>query len=200
MDDVSLRARSALEGVLRPGRQGAASGPPGVTVREWMPEGVASLAVRRGQEAVLPAMLGGLGLTLPNRPGWTEGGGLNAVWAGPGRWLVFGGPDVVALLGARVGSIAAITDQTDARVLLRVSGPRVRDMLAKGIAIDLHPRTFGPRDAASTTVAHIVVHFWQLDDAPSYDLAAPRGFAGSLVEWLVAAAAEYGLEILPPLD
>ena len=42
--------------------------------------------------------------------------------------------------GARALGVAAVSDQSDARLVLRVSGPRVRDVLAKGVPVDLHPR------------------------------------------------------------
>jgi sarcosine oxidase subunit gamma len=35
-----------------------------------------------------------------------------------------------------------VIDQSDARVMLEISGRNVREMLAKGIALDLHPSAF----------------------------------------------------------
>jgi sarcosine oxidase subunit gamma len=74
-----------------------------------------------------------------------------------------------------------------------VSGPRARDALAKGVHIDLHPRVFTPGDAAITAVAYINVHFWQIDEMPTYDLAMFRSFAVAFSEWLTVAAAEFGV-------
>ena len=84
-------------------------------------------------------------------------------------------------------------DQSDGRIILRVTGPRVRDALAKGVPIDLHPRAFRPGDAAITTVATIGVHLWQVDDAPTYELIVPRSFAVAFREWFDEAAAEFGI-------
>ncbi len=96
-----------------------------------------------------------------------------------------------------LGSLASISDQSDSRMVLRLSGARVRDALAKALPIDLHPRAFGPGRAAVTQAAHIGVVIWQRDAAPSFDLAVARSYAGSLVEWLIGASAEYGLDVMP---
>ena len=61
--------------------------------------------------------------------------------------------------------------------------------------IDLHPRVFKPGDTAVTTVAHMGVHFWQLDDAPTYEFAVFRSFGEAFWQWLVDASAEFGVAI-----
>jgi len=96
-----------------------------------------------------------------------------------------------ARLRAALAGLASVSDQSDGRVVVRVGGPRARDTLAKGLPIDLHPRAFKPGDAAVSVVAHIAVHLWQIDPAPTYELAVPRSFAASFCDWLAAAAAEF---------
>jgi heterotetrameric sarcosine oxidase gamma subunit len=92
--------------------------------------------------------------------------------------------------------LAFIVDQSHARALLRVTGPRARDTLEKGLAIDLHPRAFATGFAAATSVAHIPVLLWQVDDRPTYEFAVPRSYALSFWHWLEASAVAYGLEIV----
>ncbi len=193
----ALLARSALADKLRPGRSGVADGPAGVVARERVVAGAAMVAARG--DATATAMEA-LALSLPASGCWTEGGGMEAVWLGPGRWLVFGAAGLERVLRERLGGLAAVSDQSDARVVLRLSGARVRDALAKGVPIDLHPRAFGPGRAAATLAAQIGVLVWQRDAAPTFDLAVARSYAGSLAEWLIGAAAEYGLEVRPPQD
>jgi heterotetrameric sarcosine oxidase gamma subunit len=89
-----------------------------------------------------------------------------------------------------------VSDQSDARLVLRLSGPRVRDVLAKGLAIDLHPKAFKPGDVASTPIASIGVQIDMLDAAPTYQLTAPRSMAGSFWSWLSASAAEFGYDVV----
>jgi sarcosine oxidase subunit gamma len=95
---------------------------------------------------------------------------------------------------ASLAGWGSLVEQSHARTLLRVRGPRVREALAKGVAVDLHPRAFKPGDAATTLVAHLPVTLWQIDDQPTYEFAVARSLAQSFWQWLSTAAAEYGLE------
>ncbi|MYZ50505.1 sarcosine oxidase subunit gamma, partial [Propylenella binzhouense] len=134
----------------------------------------------------------------PRRPGWVRGGAGLLIWSGPDRWLAAGPALDVPRLAAALAGLAAIADQSDGRALLRLSGPRVRDVLAKGAMIDLHPRAFGTSDAAVTAIAQIGVEIWQVDDRPAFELAIARSMAGSFWSWLAASAAEFGFEVLAP--
>jgi sarcosine oxidase subunit gamma len=78
---------------------------------------------------------------------------------------------------------------------MAISGPRARDALAKGVAVDLHPRAFEAGHAAATLVAHIGVTLWQVDEAPTFHVCVPRAFSSSFWHWLLASAAEYGFEV-----
>jgi sarcosine oxidase subunit gamma len=95
---------------------------------------------------------------------------------------------------------AAITEQSDSKAVIRISGARARDVMAKGCSLDLHSRVFKPGDAATTAVALIDCQLWQIDDAPSYDLAVPSSFAESFWSWLAASAAEFGYSVEPAQD
>lgn len=160
--------------------------------------GVASLAAHLGAGgAVTEAARQAFGLDLPQEPGFSRAPGLRAIWAGPERWLIVAEGDIEAALVEKLGARATVTDQTDARTVLHISGPRAGDTLAKGVGLDLHPRAFAPGMAALTLAADVPVLLWQEDDAPTYGLAIPRSYAGSVASWLVASAVEYGLVIEP---
>ncbi|HVL72459.1 MAG TPA: sarcosine oxidase subunit gamma family protein [Beijerinckiaceae bacterium] len=181
------------------GHHGAA-GTPGVVlaVREGL--AVAVVAARRGREAdVAAAVERALGLRPSEGPKAVAGGGSVWIGAGPGQWLVVAedADDFVSALTGRLTGLAAVTDHSDGRVVLRVSGPRARDALAKGFAVDLHPRAFAPGDAAATQAAHIGAQIWQVDDAPTYDVAVARSYAASFWSWLTASAAEFGAVVEP---
>jgi methylglutamate dehydrogenase subunit D len=98
-------------------------------------------------------------------------------------------------LAAVFSGLASVAEQSDGRTVLRVAGPKARDVLAKGLPIDLHPRVFRTGDTALTVAALIGVQIWQTDDAPSYELAVFRGFARGFWHFLTESAAEYGCEI-----
>jgi len=102
-----------------------------------------------------------------------------------------------AELTAELGQLAAVTDQTDARAVLKLHGPRVRDVLAKGCPVDLHPRAFRRGDTALTTIGGIGTQIWWADVDEAFHLAVPRSMAGSFWSWLVPSAQEFGVEILP---
>ncbi len=195
---------SALDDVIKPGRHGRRAGDPGVIVGEVRGAGVATVTARTGRRAALvEAARAAYGVELPAAPRRVEGRDIAFIWSGPDQWLAYMQPapagGMEAHLAPALAGLAAIVDQSHGRVLLRASGPRIRDALAKGLALDLHPRAFGPGHAAVTAVAHIGVHLWQLDERPTYELAVPRGFAQSFWHWLEMWAAEYGLEVAPPL-
>jgi methylglutamate dehydrogenase subunit D len=196
--DLSLktnwRRRGAWADVLMESRTDAAR-PVGVSVTAREGLGVASILAHRGGEAALSALvMTRYGLDLPTIPRAVRGAAHAFVWAGPGQWLLVAEQreDFSAL-----SRLAAVSDQGDARAALRLSGPNVRDMLAKGCMIDLHPTAFPSGAVAMTSIAHIGVHLWRVDE-PScdgdavFDILLARSVAASFWSWAKASAAEYG--------
>lgn len=199
MVEANIPFSSALEGIAKPSRYGRADGPAGVVVQEVAGFGLASVTARAGRvEALAITIRQAFGLDLPLRPARVGNQQLSLIWTGPDQWLAMTDLNppqgMEALLGHVIGEHAAIVDQSHARMIMRLSGPRVRDALAKGVSIDLHPRAFKPGDTASTLLAHVGVQIWQVDATPTYDITAYRGYAGSVWNWLVASASEFGLE------
>jgi heterotetrameric sarcosine oxidase gamma subunit len=192
--------RSAWAGILPAGRVGLAAGPAGVTASPRENLGLATVIARAGQADELRATLVALyGIEAPIRPIVAHGSGLDLVWAGPEQWLaVSTDRAVVDHLARELNGLAAVSDQSDGRALIRLSGPQARETLAKGCPIDLHPRAFRPHDTALTAIAHVGVHLWQVDNAPTYDVAVFRSLAGSFWRWLSASAAEFGLDVRAP--
>ncbi len=170
---------------------------PGVLVTELTGGALASLIARRGRlDALRAAIREHYAVELPLTPRVVQAEGASFMWAGPERWLVTAPArlphELVASLRARTDGIAAVCDQSDSRILLRVSGPLARETLAKGISLDLHPSVFMPGSTAITIVAHIGCQIWQIDDTPTYILAAPTSLVASFCRWLAAAMAEFG--------
>lgn len=198
MAETLIQLASALDGAVAPGRHGRRVGEPGVTATEVRRVGLALVTARKGQRASLAeAVRATFGAELPDTPRRAAGRDNAFIWSGPDQWLAHVEPAPAAGMEtvlAPLAGMAALVDQSHGRTLLRITGPRVRDALAKGFPIDLHPRAFKPGDTAVTSVAHIGVQIWQMDDAPAYEIAVARGFAVSFWHWLEASAAEYGLE------
>lgn len=199
----SLDPRAPLSGFASPGRFAGRGLAPGIVIAERTDLALASVIARPGKRKALAAAVNAAcGIALPAGPRSAANRNVAFAGIGPDQWMASAqGPDAagfVAALKTRLESLAAVSDQSDSRVVLRMSGPRVREVLAKGVPIDLHPRAFKSGDVASTLVAYIGVQIEQLDEAPTYQLMAFRSLAGSLWSWLTASAAEFGYEVLPP--
>jgi len=203
VSDRPLRKVSALAGLAVPGRYGKNGGAPGVTIAERQNLGLATVAVRKGQAAALKsAVAEAYGAALPDDSRAAQGPQVSFIGYGPGQWLAvsesLAGEALARELAQRLKGFASISDQHGGRTVLRLSGPRARDVLAKGLPIDLHPRAFGPGSAATSTISLMGVQLWQVDDAPSYDIALFRSVSESFWRWLTSSAAEFGYEVTMP--
>ena len=195
-----LAPRFPLTGVAVPGRYGKATGAPGVRLSERTNVGLATVAVRKGKAGELAAAVRKhYGSDLPSNSAFASVGGVIFIGTAPGQWLAVSDTLANGALAddllAKLAGLASITDQSDGRAVVRVSGPAARDTLGKGLPIDLHPSVFRPGVAATSTISHMGAQVWQVDDAPTYDIAVFRGFAGSFWGWLTASAAEYGYSV-----
>ncbi|WP_233159707.1 sarcosine oxidase subunit gamma [Pseudonocardia sp. MH-G8] len=141
-----------------------------------------------------------LGVALPSTPGtWVQGDTTTVIWLGPDEWLVtspFTTPEQLdAGLRAAVGHHGAVIDVSAQRTTLSLRGEHVRDVLATGCSLDLHPRVFPAGSAAQTTLGQAGVVLLALDDSGfHYQLLVRSSFACYLATWLLDAAVEYGPE------
>jgi sarcosine oxidase subunit gamma len=176
----------------------------GITVEPF----VAMVDVRLG--AVGPDAAQRLGVDLPTEPGtWVPAGTGGdrsehgrpvselAVWLGPDEWLLTSTTEAPEELEARVrGAVVPLggsaTDVSAQRIAVRLAGERVRDVLAKGCAIDLHPHVFGRGSSAQTTLGRAGVVLLALGEAgDDYLVLVRSSFAGYLADWLLDAAVEF---------
>ena len=200
MSDFALTPRSALDSVLVPGRYGAPLNLPGVIISEQSGMALASVMARQGKTAELAARVKQRFATdLPTTPRRVADGPVHFIWAGPAKWLAAAPDQPPATFESRLREdlmgVASVTSQSDGRSIVRVSGAKARQALAKGVPLDLDARAFAPGDTALTVVAHINVHLWQSDPAPVYDFAVFCSFARSFCEWLIDAGSEFGVEV-----
>ena len=196
-----LASLSALQDIATPGRFGKADGAPGVTIAERADLGLATVAARKGQDQALTAAVReAYGIDLPTQSSTATGKTVSFIGYGPGQWLVvsetLSHEALAEDLAARLEGLASISDQSGGRAVLRVSGPHARDVLAKGLAIDLDPRVFPANGAVTSTVSHMGVQLWRGGEADSYDIAIFRSVSASFWRWLAASAAEYGYEVV----
>ena len=55
---------------------------------------------------------------------------------------------------------------------------------------------FGPGSAAVTTISHIGVTIWQIDDTPTFEIALFRSFADRFWHWMKATSAALGVGLV----
>ncbi len=164
----------------------------GITVEPF----VATVDVRLG--TVGREASAALGVDLPTAPNtWAPTGTGRAVWLGPEEWLLSSTTETPEELETRVRAAVlplggSATDVSAQRIGLRLTGARVRDVLAKGCSIDLHPWVFGRGRSAQTTLGQAGVVLLALSDAgDDYHLLVRSSFAGYLADWLLDAALEF---------
>jgi len=191
--------KGAWEGIATPGRSGAGSGDPGVIVTPRHDLSLAFVIGAEGDRTLADQVVSRFGIELPQTPRAAAEDLVDFIWAGPSQWLgVSIRPDMPAELAEQLKGMAAVTDQTDARAVLRLHGARVRDALAKGCPVDLHPRAFRRGDTIITAIGGIGVQLWWADVDDAVHLAVSRSMAGSFWSWLLPSALEFGVEVLPP--
>lgn len=128
------------------------------------------------------------------------------MWVAPDEWMVITRPSgaeraLKALQkNLKIADLhSSVTDTTEARTCIRVSGPRAREVISKGCSIDLHPSAFGPGQCAQTVVSRVGVMLAQTANSkthqPTYELYPLRSFATYLWNWLEDASAEYGVKV-----
>jgi sarcosine oxidase subunit gamma len=172
---------------------------------------VAMVDVRLPADAPSTALLATGLPTTPNT--WEATGAGRAIWLAPNEWLVTGTahtPDELAdridgelAIAALIDTVkplgGAVVDVSAQRIGIRLTGRRVRQVLAKGCSIDLHPRVFTRGSAAQTQIGQAGVILLALSDAGTGDrgdylVLVRSSFAGYLAEWLLDAAQEFSTE------
>ncbi len=198
-----LASLSGLAGLAVPGRYGKPEGAPGVTIAERVGLGLATVAARKGQaRALQDRVREAYGVELPQNARVGVGPEVSFVGYGPGQWLAVSATHaneaLARNLAERLKGLASVSDQSSGRSIIRLSGPRARDVLAKGLPIDLDPRAFPLGSAATSVISLMGVQLWQTDDTRSYDILVFRSLSGSFWRWLTESAAEFGYEVTPP--
>lgn len=115
---------------------------------------------------------------------------------GPAEWLLVSeaiAPESLARDLAALGSDrAAFVDQSEGRVILRLSGPHVRRILAKCAAIDLHRDVFPVGRATSLMVCHVAANLARIAE-DAFEVVVPRSYAGFVFDEVVEMGREFAM-------
>ena len=122
-----------------------------------------------------------------------------AIWLAPDETMILTEAGAETALAKQISDAAgkahiAVNDVTDAMTSLHLKGANIRDMLAKGCALDLHPAHFTKGQCAQTTLSHAGVTILALADDEMI-LICRTSFIDYVVSYLCDAALEYGYEL-----
>ena len=128
--------------------------------------------------------------------------GTLVVGSGPGEWLLLGPPGASAALAGRVKEVSdeglvSVLDATHGRALMRITGARTVDLLAKVCGIDLSEEVTPDGAAFRSSVAKLVTDVVRddCDGERSYLLHCERSSGQYLFDALIDAGDEFGIEV-----
>lgn len=115
----------------------------------------------------------------------------------PRQWILVSkdekAPDFSRSIAQEIIEHGYVSEQSDSRVCIRISGKYARELLSRGCRLDLHPSVASPGFCAQTPIAQISVLLHQVDALPTYDLYLYSGFARSFWHWLSDTAKQFGV-------
>lgn len=206
MVELSWTETTPLSRIYRAGSHGAKTQAAGLSLAELGGFELVQTMARRGQwSATDQACREAYGKPAPARPQAVKAEGALLIWSGPDQFLVLspraGGSAGMDRARLAFAGMASLSEQSDARSLIRVSGSRARDMLAKVCSLDLHSAVFPEWSAAATSIDHTAVNLWRGEDDAGgavFHLLIFATFAESLWHTLLDSGAEYGIAIDAP--
>lgn len=112
----------------------------------------------------------------------------------PSEWLAVSQTAAAETIAGLLSSIAGASfiDQSDGKVLLAISGPSVRKILAKCVAADLHADVFEEGRSANMLCCRVAANVARTG-ANTFEIIVPRSFAGSVFDELMEMGREHAL-------
>lgn len=186
---------SPLAGVAMPERSITGAEPVTLTALPFC----GKLILRAGDSARGPAAMA-LGVDLPGVMQSAAVGQTEALWLGPGEWLVLTGSDqadatAASLRTALAGTHHAVVVVSDRMTGIGLAGARARDVLNAGCPLDLHPSAFAPGAVTRTVLAKAPVVLRRPAEPEAFELWVNGSFAPYAWLFLENAAREFGVAI-----
>lgn len=179
MPEVKLTARPALGGFLQAFE--------GVTLAEVDGLGLVSAATSLGDGSRLSAaVMTAYGAAIPEvgTSSVSADGNVRLLGLQPDQmFLLFehAGDDAAAVVAEKLGEAGYYSEQSDAWVYLRLSGPLSTVALERICMLDLHPDRFAVGDVSRTVMEHLGVIILR-EDLETFLLISPRSSAESFLE------------------
>jgi len=142
---------------------------------------ILSVLAHAGREAFVAEALRGMEGAVPR-------------FCSPSEWLLvsrmLGADHLADTLSGTTG--VSVVDQSDGKVLLSISGPAVRTILAKCVAVDLHRDAFVMGQSANALICHVSGNIARTGE-DEFEIVTPRSFAVSVFEELLEMGREHAL-------
>ena len=173
----------------------------GIVLSEVPHRALVNIRGTASDPAFAAAVQNATGVALPNSANTVStAGGRQILWLGPNEWWATG-PDgeadalVEALRAAFVGQHATACDVSESRAIIALKGPKAREVLMRGVSLDLHPREFRVGQCAQTGVsrANALIHL--VDDTPTFELYVLKSFSDYLWRWLEIVGRDFNLAV-----
>lgn len=183
-----------------------------VDISEIQDTGLIDLRVLPKARAALTIAANELGFSLPHAPRTSVSGrGRTALWWSIDQWIVTCPGSRTPFLAKKLETAfgrahAMVTNVSDTRAIIRVSGDQVREVLMKGCCVDLLAKDVIPGHVRRTQIAEIpaAIHFVS-NDPLTFDIYVYRSYADYIWQWLAVAGRSsatvrlYGLQPAPPV-
>lgn len=128
----------------------------------------------------------------------TDTGGFTALPLSPGQWMLVasngGDGSFGSDIAKKVAGLGYVSEQSQGRVCLRLSGERIAEFMERACRLDLHPSVAKRGYCAQTQMAQMGVLMHMVDDSPTYDLFVLSGFAMDFADWIIHTGLKYGVQ------
>lgn len=197
---AEARRRSALAETFETGLYETDARSPVLTLTERRPAALLRLFADVDDAAAASALRRLIALAPPPAANTAiAGDGCALLWLAPREWLLVcevedPGIDEARLAAALAHTSGTVVDVSHAYTVAAIAGEGVRELLAKGVPIDLDAGAFEAGACAQTCLGDMSV-LLHARHAQAIDLYVGRSYAASLGEWLVLSAVEFGYRV-----
>ncbi len=116
-------------------------------------------------------------------------GDTSVFWLGPNERLVYTNGDVDAMVSQwRNKAGCAAVDVSDYSSVLKLSGPKARDVIASGTPFDIHPEVFSVGDCTQTRFGNATILLSNHSEAPEFQIQVRWSFAEYVFEYIKRVA------------
>lgn len=169
-----------------------------VTVAEAPLQGMITLRGDLDDDRLIAAVTEVTGVAMPGLRGIETGPQTGIAWMSPDELLVLVPYEKAAAMAADLSARlserhALVVNVSDARAMLTLTGPALREVIAKLAPVDMAPGRIAPGEMRRTRMAQVPAAFWMTSDSVA-NVICFRSVAQYVFD-LLSQAAEPGGEV-----